>query len=71
MKEEVVETQTLRGHLYKTNFLSTSRVNSSTMKFQSEFYDLYAHAQSISLLWSKFQTITLNTVGVAETQTIL
>ena len=43
-----------------------------TIIIQSEFCDLYAHAQSISLLRCKFQTITLKTVGeVGETLTVL
>ena len=38
------------------------------MIIRSEFCDLYAHAQSISLLWCEFQTITLKTEGgVGET----
>ena len=37
----------------------------------SESFDLYAHAKCISLLWCKFQTITLKIVGgVAETRTV-
>ena len=54
------------------NFPGKSRVSNSPIIIRSEFFDLYAHVQSICLLWCKFQTITLKTVGgVAEMRTLL
>ena len=41
-------------NVYKTNFLIKSRVI-----IRSEYCDLYAHPLSTSLLWYKFQNITL------------
>ena len=55
----------------KINVLNQGYVTVTIIIIQSEFCDLYAYAQSISLLWYKFQTITLKTVEVAATQTSL
>ena len=69
---EVAETRTMLGHVYKVIFLVNQGYVTLTIIIQSEFYDLSTHAQSISLLWCKFQTLTLKTVGgVAETWTVL
>ena len=63
----VAEQQTILCHLYKTNFLSKSRVTLA-IKAWCGFCDLYAHAQPIFLLCCKFQIIILKTVEVAETR---
>ena len=65
----------------RTNFLSKIRVRNSInndlkrvlwLGFDLGFCNLYAHAQPISLLWCKSQTITLKTVGVVvELGTVL
>ena len=45
------ETQTLLCYVYMAIFVSKSRVCNSSKKIWSEFYDLYAHAQPIFLLY--------------------
>ena len=45
--------------MYHTMSLSKSRVHNSTINNLIRVCDLYAHAQSIRLLWCKFQTIIL------------
>ena len=62
----------LLGHTYVANLLNISRLCNSSNKIWSEFCDLYAYAQPISLLCCKFQIIRLKTAGeVAETRIYL
>ena len=69
---EIAGTRTLLCHVFKSLFLSNSRVGNLAIIIRPVFCDLYAHAQSVFLLWCKFQTITLKTVGeVAVTRTVL
>ena len=44
--------------MIKTNFLSNQGQVTLTTIIRSEISDLYAQAQSISLLWCKFQIVT-------------
>ena len=60
---EVAETWTILCNVYKIIFLVNPGYVTQAIKKWSEFYNLYAHAQSVSLLWCKFQTIILKTVG--------
>ena len=69
---EVVETRTLLCHVYKTIFLSKTRVCNSSKTFWSEFCVLYAHSNPIFLLCCESQKSVLKTVGeVEETRTLL